>query len=254
MEPKWLLEAAASSLGVTPSQPQLDAEVSVAAARLAERRAAGEPLQYVTGIAGFRELTLKVGPGVLIPRPETELLCERAMAHLARGGRVVDIGTGSGAIALAIAHERADARVWGTDDSAIALSWARLNAGRLGLDVTFVETDLFADLPRVLRGELDLVVSNPPYVAPGERALLPVEVAEHEPPEALFAGVTGLEVIARLVEEACAWLRPQGWLFFEIGETQGLAASDLLDGHGYVEIAIEPDLVGRDRIARGRRP
>lgn len=219
---------------------------------LATRRAAGVPLQYLTGVAGFRHIELKVGPGVLVPRPETEVVTERALALLPQRGTCVDVGTGSGAIALSVAHERPDATVLATEAAADALRWARLNRDELGLPVEIAAGDLFDGLPEDLRGKVDVIVSNPPYIGTGERAQLPVEVVEHEPHEALFAGERGLSVIERLVDESRAWLSREGWLVFEIAPHHHEGVRELLEGYGYGDVRIGPDLAGRDRVAEGR--
>lgn len=220
---------------------------------MAARRVAGEPLQYIIGTAPFRSLEVRVGPGVLIPRPETELVAERAMELLPRDGVVVDIGTGSGAIALAVALERPDARVFGTDISSTALDWARLNAAELGADVELFEGDLFEPLPAILRGRVDVAVSNPPYVSVDDAKALPTDVVEHEPAAALFAGSGGMDVIDALVRDANAWLRRGGHVVLEIGETQGADVRALLAARGYADVDVAPDLTGRDRIASARR-
>jgi release factor glutamine methyltransferase len=238
-EARWLIEAAAGDVG--------------RASQLAQRRAAGEPLQYLTGVAGFRSLELAVGPGVLIPRPETEIVAGRAFALLPDGGTIVDIGTGSGAIALSAASERPDARVIATELSEEALAWAKKNKASLGLDVELLHGDLFDPLPEALGGKVDVVVSNPPYVAERERGRLPRDVGEHEPQLALFAR-DGLEVIRRLIIEAPSWLCPDGWLVLEIGETQAADVAALLRKSRYRDAFIEQDLTGRERIAAARRP
>ena len=221
---------------------------------LVRRRLAGEPLQYVLGTAAFRRIELKVGPGVFIPRPETELVVERAMARLPERGTLVDVCTGSGAIALAVADERPDARVAASELSPAALQWATSNRDSLGLNVEVLHGDLFEPLPRDLAGRVDVVVSNPPYVDPGERASLPRDVVGHEPPEALFAPATGTSVIERIAAGAGNWLEPGGWLVLEIGETQGEAVREILRACGFADVDIAPDLAGRDRIAEGRWP
>lgn len=228
-------------------------DVVARARTLAARRAAGEPLQYVTGVAGFRRLDLAVGPGVLIPRPETESVAGRAMERLPPGGSAADVGTGSGAIALSIADERPDARVLATESSKAAFQWARRNADALGLSVELILCDLVDGLPPELQGALDVCVSNPPYVAFSERVVLSSDVLEHEPPEALFAGEHGLDVIDRVAGESLGWLRSGGWLVLEIGDRQGEAVRRLLEEKGYDEVSVLPDLAGRDRIAEGRR-
>ena len=250
---RWIIEAAT---GRSPTRKLLErlpvgeAEVESALA-MARRRADGEPLQYVTGIAGFRYLELAVGPGVLIPRPETEVVTEVALARLPRGGTLVDVGTGSGAIALAVATERADARVFATERSEEAFAWAVKNRDALGAPVEVLCCDLFDGIPAELRGKVDVVVANAPYVATGSD--LPPEVVQYEPPEALFAGGDGLDVIRRLVDEASVWLRPdRGWLVLEVADDQADAVSRLLDGSGYTQVTIDQDLTGRDRIVSAR--
>ena len=206
------------------------------------------------GTAAFRRLELKVGPGVFIPRPETELVAERAMARLPEGGVLVDLCTGSGAIALSVADERPDARVLASELSPTASQWATSNRDSLGLRAEVFEGDLFAPLPSDLAGRVDVVVGNPPYVDPAERSMLPSDVVDYEPSDALFAPGEGTSVIARIASETPAWLRPDGWLVLEIGETQGRAVREILRESGFADVAIEPDLTGRDRIAEARWP
>ncbi|HTN81943.1 MAG TPA: peptide chain release factor N(5)-glutamine methyltransferase [Acidimicrobiales bacterium] len=249
-EAQWIAEqASGGDLDVPPTK--------VAAAHFAvmvERRAAGEPLQYVLGSWGFRELDLWVDGRVLIPRPETEQVVEHAlrvareMLEAVRVVRVVDLGTGSGAIALSIAAELPLGRVevWATDASEDALAVARANLagiGRSGSAVRLVAGDWYAALPA---GPFHLIVSNPPYVADDEA--LPPEVAEWEPQSALYAGPTGLEAIEHIVAHAPAWLAPGGALVVEIGETQGEAVLALATAAGFKDAAIHQDLAGRDRI------
>lgn len=250
----WLLQAATGMprAGLT-SQIELAPDAVTRARELASRRAAGEPLQYITGLAGFRFLELQVGPGVFIPRPETELVVERALARLPRDGIVADLCTGSGAIALSIASERPDAAVYATELSPDAFRWAERNRAATGIDVVIAQGDLFSALPEDLRGRLDVVVSNPPYVPPSERRLLPRDVVDHEPPIALFAEGDGLEVIRRLIAEGLEWLKPGGWLVLEIGETQGESITRLLGSSGYEDVAVHLDHSDRERIAEGRR-
>jgi release factor glutamine methyltransferase len=237
-ETRWIVEAA---------------EDDEHALELARRRASGEPLQYITGVAGFRYIELAVGPGVLVPRPETELVTEYAISLLPSNGTVVDIGTGSGAIALAIASERADARVYATELSPDALRWAEKNKASLGLGIILLEGDLFDPVPLELKGSLDVVVSNPPYVAESERELLRPEVIDHEPHEALFAG-DGLSLIGRIVEQSFEWLVAEGWLVLEINEARDKDVTELFSRVGFTEVAIQRDLTGRPRIALGRKP
>lgn len=222
---------------------------------MVERRRAGEPLQYVLGRWGFRSLDLLVDRRVLIPRPETEWVVEQALRRLPddRPVTVLDLGTGSGAIGLSIAVERLGARVVATDASPAALAVARANlagVGRAATRVSLQEGAWFGAVPDVLRGEVDLVVSNPPYVALSDP--LPPEVADWEPREALVPGPTGLEALAVIVPGAVEWLRPGGWLVCEIGETQGDAVRRLAGG--YADVDVLPDLTGRDRVLVARRP
>lgn len=223
---------------------------------LVARRAAGEPLQYLTGHQQFRTLDLLVGPGVLVPRPETEMVVERALAHIAGTPSpvVVDVGMGSGAIALSVAAERPDSRVWATEISPAAAAWARRNRERAGLaGVVIVQGDLLAPLPATLRGAIDLVVANPPYLAEGQLAGVATDVRAHEPVVATVSGPTGLEVPARVVEEAWTWLRTGGWLVMETWPGQ---ADDLLGlvAARYEDAGLVADLTGSLRIAEGRKP
>jgi release factor glutamine methyltransferase len=240
--------------------PRLDAEVLLAAAlgvdraalfadpargvepepfrEFVRRRAAREPVAYILGRKGFRRLELEVDPRVLIPRPETEHVVEAALA-LPQGARVVDVGTGSGAIALALADERPDLRVVATESSAGALAVARANAARLGLAVELVEGDLLEPVD----GPVDAVVSNPPYVRDGER--LAPELA-YEPREALYGGPDGLEVLRRLAAAA----RDVPFVAFEVGLGQAADVAALLPGR---EIDVVRDLAGIERVVVGRR-
>jgi release factor glutamine methyltransferase len=253
-EAQWLVEATTgrsrSKLAATP--PEVAPPHAALALELADRRAAGEPLQYLTGLAGFRRLELVVGPGVMIPRPETEAVVDRALLRLPEGGVLVDVGTGSGAIALSVADERSDARVLATERSEDALPWAVANRDRLGLDVELIACDLFSGLPAELHEEIDVVVSNPPYVSFSERALLPADVIEHEPHEALFGGGDGTEPTRRIVTEARDWLRGEGWLVLETSEVAGEKVERLLDDAGFTQVGLFDDLLGRQRIAEGR--
>lgn len=214
-------------------------------------RASGVPLQHLTGDQPFFEMRLKVRPGVFIPRPETEVLVEQALQCLNIATRpiVVDVGTGTGAVALAIKASRSDARVLATDASGDAVALARENAAGLGFDVEVLEGDLLGPLPDELRGHVDLVVSNPPYVTEEEYEELP-DVVRADPIEAL---VGGTEVHARLAVESLSWLRPGGWLAMEIGATQGSEVAGMLSER-YERVEVVRDLGGLDRVVRGRRP
>ena len=217
---------------------------------LVERRRMREPLAYILGEWGFRGLTLAVDRRVLVPRPETESVVERCLVHLRRlrEPRVLDVGTGSGAIALAIADEHPGARVTGTDASRDALAVAEENVRRTGLGgrVRLVHGDLFAGLS----GPFDLVVSNPPYVEPDEADALEPEVRVHEPREALLAGGQ-TEAIAR---GARGLLRPGGRLVLETASARAAETAGLLRSLGYEDVLTTPDLAGEDRTVEGRMP
>ena len=239
----------------------LDEPVSVRALAffdgMVERRAAGEPLQYVLGVWGFRLLDLYVDQRVLIPRPETEVVVDVGLAELRRldAGEpvVVDLGTGSGAIGLSFAKEVPGVQVWATDRSADALAVARANLaglGRAATTVRLVEGWWYEALPTVMRGRIDLVVSNPPYVAHSDD--LPAEVADWEPELALLAGPTGMEQIAEVVKEAPVWLDRPGALVVEIAPHQGDDAVQLAYDAGFTEALVQADLTGRVRVLVAR--
>ena len=206
-----------------------------------------EPVAYILGRKGFRHIDLLVDERVLVPRPETELLVEIGL-ELAAGSRVVDVGTGSGAIALALKQERPDLDVAGTDVSDGALDVARANAAALGLDVAFFAGDLLAGIQAC-----EAVLANPPYVAEADRALLAPEITAHEPLGALFAGEDGLDVIRRLVPAAGAALTPGGLLAIELGAGQAPAVAALLEAEGFSEVHARADLAGIERVVTGRR-
>jgi release factor glutamine methyltransferase len=212
------------------------------------RRARHEPVAYILGEWGFRRLTLNVDRRALIPRPETEIVVERALAHL-RGleaPAVLDVGTGTGAIALAIADEHPGARVTAIDVSTDALALAGENAARTGLAIELLEHDAARGLPG---GPYDLVVSNPPYVEPSELEKLMPDVRDYEPHLALV-GDGMPEVVARAALDV---LRPGGHVVLEIGEGQAPATAATLAALGYVDVVTTPDLNGRDRVVEGRR-
>ena len=225
---------------------------------MVERRRRGEPLQYVLGLWSFRRLELVVDRRVLIPRPETEVVVEVALAELGRLGAgqplVVDLGTGSGAIAISMALEVPSARVWGTDRSEEALAVARANlagmGGRVAPQVRLAAGNWFAALPPELRGRVDLVVANPPYVGDDEE--LPREVEDWEPRTALRSGPTGLEDVGRIVKEAPTWLSAPGVLVVEIAPHQALAARAMGEEAGFREVEVRRDLTGRDRMLVAR--
>jgi release factor glutamine methyltransferase len=265
---RWLLGQASDTLAeVGVDTPRLDAELLLAEAigtgreqlvirgaepvgrselgrfqRLIERRAAREPVAYIVGRKAFRQLELSVDRRVLIPRPETELLVEVGLT-LPAGARVADVGTGSGAVALALKHERPDLEVVGADVSPDALVVARENASRLGLDVRFVQADLLEGLDEAV----DAVLANLPYVAQG--AELPPEIRLYEPPGALFAGPDGLEQLRRLV----AMARAVPLLGLEVGFDQAPPVAELLEMAGFGALERLRDLAGHERVVVGRR-
>lgn len=273
-----LLTAAVQRLTPTSSSPRLDAEALVmhvtgwtraqlitratepltAEQRsrlevLVARRADGEPIAYLTGRREFWSMELHVTPDVLIPRPETELLVERALALIPydAGWTIADLGTGSGAVALAIARERPRSRVIATDGSPAALAVARTNAERLGIaNVEFRHGEWLAPLAGL---QCDMIVSNPPYVAEGDPHLDQGDL-RFEPRAALVAGRDGLDAIRTIAAGAGACLKPGGWLLLEHGWDQGRAVAGILRANGYAAIGSHADLAGLDRVAVCRRP
>jgi release factor glutamine methyltransferase len=206
-----------------------------------------EPLPYITGVRPFRHIELCVDSRVLIPRPETELLVEIAL-ELPGGSRVLDLGTGSGAVALALKQERPDLSIAGSDLSVDALALARVNAQRLGLEVDWLAGDLLEGIA----DEFDVILSNPPYVAAGERASLAPEITRHEPPLALFAGPDGLAVIGPLIAQAASRSR-LGTLAIEVGSTQAEAVAALMQDAGFESVRRHRDLAGIERVLLGTR-
>jgi release factor glutamine methyltransferase len=274
VEARWIVEEASGvdlgNLLVYGSRPA----TRLAVARIdemLERRTAGEPLQYVLGSWSFRGLDLLVDRRALIPRPETEITAELAIEEVLRLGErtgpadpwagaatsyaVVDLGTGSGAIALALAAELPEAEVWATDVSEDALAVARANlagAGSPAARIRLAQGSWFAALPADLRGRLRLVVSNPPYVSEGEYQELPTEL-HHEPMRALVSGPTGLEAIDTIVSSAPAWLAPAGALVCEIAPHHAEHAIERARLAGFADVFVRHDMTGRQRVlvARG---
>ncbi len=228
--------------------------VASALAGLVERRLAGEPIQYVAGEAEFFGLLFRVTPDVLIPRPETECVVERVVSLCGafRRPRIVDVGTGSGAIAVALARTLPDAQIWATEISPAALAVAQENAtrNRVGDRVRLVHGDLLAP---VAGEHFDIVVSNPPYVGEGDRTSLSVEVRGYEPELALFAGEDGLAVYRRLIPAARGALGSGGYLVLEIGYGQADAVHALLAPSGFAQIEFTADLQGIPRVGCARR-
>lgn len=238
---------------------------------LVARRVAGEPLQYVLGSWSFCGLDLLVDRRVLIPRPETEVVAQVAIEEVRRLGErvgaadpwagalthysVADLGTGSGALALALAASLPDAEVWATDASDAALAVARANvagAGTTGARVRIESGSWFEALPEELRGKLLLVVSNPPYVSEPEFAGLPAEVADWEPRTALVSGPTGLEAIDAILAEAPGWLAPGGVVVLELAPHQATDALASARAVGFASVTVLADLAGKDRVLVAR--
>lgn len=222
---------------------------------IARKRAEGEPLQYLLGSAGFFGLELEVREGVLVPRPETEIVVQKAIELLKGIGgapRAVDLGTGSGAIAIALAVNDRRVRVTATDISPVALEVASRNAERCGVAdrIEFVQGNLFEPLKR-LKGSVNLLASNPPYIPEGDRASLPPDV-RREPPEALGGGADGLDFFRMIAEEAPGYLAADGVVVLEVGDGQAPSVVDLLKSAGFSEVAIELDLAGIERVVSAR--
>lgn len=239
-----------AALAAEPQRALAPGELTTLEA-LARRRLAGEPVAYLTGRREFWSLELEVTPDVLVPRPETELLVERMLAAIAGLARpaVLDLGTGSGAIALAVARERADAAVTATDASPAALAVARRNAARLGLaNLRFFAGDWYEPLGGA---RFDAIASNPPYVAEGDPALAGLA---HEPRLAVSAGPDGLAALAAVTAGAAAHLAPGGRLLLEHGAAQGAAVRALFGAAGFERIETRRDLAGHERVTEGARP
>jgi len=239
----WLLANAETSL---PPEAQ-DSFHS-----LIERRVSGEPLQYITGTTEFYGLPFHVKRGVLIPRPETEHLVEEVIRLAAQfpSPHIADIGTGSGAIAVALAHSLPNAQITATDLSPQALNIARRNAEHNAVRVAFLHGDLLAPLAG---RRFDIIASNPPYIPLSDRASLSVEVREHEPSTALFAGDDGLSIYRRLVPDAIPRLNHGGYLVMEIGYGQRPAIEGLLAASAYIDLHFLPDYQDIPRVAIGRK-
>ena len=235
---------------ITQSDRLLDADEAARVGALFLRRWQGEPVAYLTGMREFFGLDFEVCPDVLIPRPETELLVELALERLPQGGSVLDLGTGSGAIPVAIAHTRPDARVSALDVSAAALTVARRNAERLGVRVDFLQSDWFTALADA---RFDLLVSNPPYIASGDAHLSQGDL-RFEPVGALTDHEDGLSALRRIVAGAPAHLAAGGWLLMEHGYDQAEAVRALLVAQGFAEVQSWQDLAGITRVSGGRRP
>jgi release factor glutamine methyltransferase len=237
------------STGAIFSEQAVPAEHAEKFRRAVDRRAKGEPLPYVTGVTGFRRLTLRSDRRALIPRPETEGLVELALRHQPRG-RVADIGTGTGCIALALAEEGDYDLVVGVDHSQDALTLAEENRALTGLGINLVAGDLMGPFGAEA---LDAVVANPPYLTEAEYASLDTSVRAWEPREALVGGADGLEVVRALLVEGLRVLRPEGWLVLELDATRAQATAGLAEAEGWREVAVHDDLYGRARYLVARR-
>ncbi len=215
-----------------------------------QRRARHEPVQYILGEVEFWSMMLQVGPQVLIPRADTEVLVEEALQRLGEAGNLLDVGTGSGAIAIAVAHERPAVKVTAIDCSPPALAMARANAERHGL----AERILFreADLAALPAGSFDVVVSNPPYIAEAEWAGLMPEVRDFEPEIALCGGRDGLDAYRHLARQAISMLKPGGWLLVEVGAGQAAAVQELFARGGLSELGMRKDYAGIPRVVSGQ--
>ena len=292
VEARWIIE---ETSGLTGADLRLGFDTAATPGGLTRldglvtRRLAGEPLQYVLGHWAFRSLDLMVDPRVLIPRPETEQVAEAALDELdvliasgvtagpadssdaddialehpagkvdaptTRRALVADLGTGSGALALAIATERPGVDVWAVERDPDAALVARANlagVGRAGHRVRIVEGSWFEPLPQKMHGSLDLVVTNPPYV--GLEEALPPDIADWEPAGALIGGPTGVEAIVEILTTSVEWLAPHGVIVVEIGETQGSAAQQVARSVGFTDVTVRRDYGGRDRILIAGRP
>lgn len=231
---------------ITQSERRLSVAEADQLAALLERRLGGEPIAYIVGAREFYGLDLRVTPAVLIPRPETELLVELAMQYLPTAGRLLDMGTGSGAIALAVAHTREDAKVSALDASAAALDVARGNAQAHGLRVDFVLSDwyqgLTADTPA-----FDVIASNPPYIVAGDHHLSQGDL-RFEPVDALTDHSDGLSALRQIISGAAAHLKPGGWLLMEHGYDQAAAVRALLTSAGFDQVQSWKDLAGIERV------
>lgn len=258
LEARVLLEAASARRRewlIAHGDEAADAEAAERFDALARRRRAGEPVAYLVGAREFAGRTFLTTPAALIPRPETELLVEFSLEHAARGASVLDLGTGSGAIAVTLAHERDDLRVVATDRSAQALALARRNAE------TLCPRALESGRLVLRRGDwwdavgaderFDVVVSNPPYVAEGDEHLCRGDL-RHEPRAALVAGVDGLDALRAIVAGAAAHVAPGGHIALEHGHEQGQAVRDLLRAHGWREALTRTDAAGSERITSAR--
>lgn len=254
-EARMLLQYASGYTRVqllTRGVEEIPDEVRQRADRLVQRRLKGEPMAYLLGEREFYGRRFAVNPHVLIPRPETEHLVEAVLKCLPPQGRVWDLGTGSGAIAVTVALERVDADVRASDISTGALDTARQNAAELGAKVEFAQGSWF-DTDRPSEGRYDVIVSNPPYIESGDEHLSQGDL-RFEPQNALTDFSDGLSHIRHITQEAPKYLKANGWLLFEHGYDQGEAVRNIMLENGFAEVATEQDLAGLDRVTLGRLP
>lgn len=252
----WIL---AHVLGIETQQLQIiphtrvDQDKLESALRLVTRRRRGEPLQYILGTTEFHGLELRVGPGVLVPRPETERLVDFALERDPGYGPICDLCTGSGAIPLALASQLDDRRpITGLDLSPDALSYACRNAEDLNIDnVEFLLSDLWAQIAP--SAQFALVTANPPYVTRDEYADLPTDVRDHEPSLALLAENDGLAIIERIARESWPYMAPGAWLLCEIGSEQGTAARIIFEQEGWQRVRVRQDYARRDRVLEAQK-
>ena len=242
-----------SALLLADAEPAVDEATAQRFAIAIARREAREPLQLIVGSVGFRYVDIEVRPGVFIPRPETEVLAGEAIARVPAGGVVVEPCTGTGAIACSVALESAATTVVATDVSPAAVALAADNARRLGAAITVVKGDLLAAVPVALRGRVDVVVCNPPYLATADLAGREPEVVDWDPHDALVSGPTGSETTDRLAATAPGWLRAGGWLLMEIDSTRAQSTASAVEGAGFTDVEIGTDLTGAARFVVGRR-
>jgi release factor glutamine methyltransferase len=233
---------------ITQSERSLTEDEAARLAGLVERRTFGEPIAYIVGAREFFGLQLQVNDAVLIPRPETELLVELALERLPPQGRLLDMGTGSGAIAVSVAHTRPDAAVTALDFSGAALDVARANANTHGATVRFLRSDWFASLDQE---RFHVIASNPPYIAAGDEHLLRGDL-RFEPNMALTDRADGLSALRAIVHGAAAHLEPGGWLLLEHGYDQAAQVRELLAAQGYADVQSWRDLAGIERASGGR--
>ncbi|HEX7982727.1 MAG TPA: peptide chain release factor N(5)-glutamine methyltransferase [Duganella sp.] len=234
---------------ITQSERALSADEANRFAALVRRRLDGEPIAYIVGQREFFGLPFEVGDAVLIPRPDTELLVELTLERLPPSGRVLDMGTGSGAIAVAVAHTRRDADVTALDVSPEALAVARRNAAANGVRVAFLQSDWYAALEA--KAPFDVIASNPPYIASGDRHLSEGDL-RYEPVGALTDHADGLSALRIIVAGAAARLKPRGWLLMEHGYDQSAAVRQLLTEQGYTDVQSWTDLAGIERVTGAR--